>query len=225
MAKWTLNEKAIKEQIEKAKEQTRRADEIEPRATAAYYEQGSRRIIVELSNGADFRFPPSSVQELISASPDELAQVEISPSGRTLRWRTLDADLSLPGLMAGIFGTKSWMAHLGQIGGQATSEAKAEAARVNGMKGGRPKKVVDMPGRATSHGGAWEAKPATTSPSRKLTKSPRSLGATTLRQDAKTHSRTMVKAQAAGAFTEKKHGVSRHRDKSVARVSDKRRKK
>jgi hypothetical protein len=32
------------------------------------------------------------------------------------------------------------MAHLGQRGGRARSQAKAEAARRNGAKGGRPKK-------------------------------------------------------------------------------------
>ena len=31
---------------------------------------------------------------------------------------------------------------LGRKGGQATSEAKSEAARANGAKGGRPKKLV-----------------------------------------------------------------------------------
>jgi hypothetical protein len=144
MAKWKLSSKAIKEQIAKAKERTSAQDAVEPRATKAYYDQGSYRIVVELSNGSDFRFSPSSVQELIAAAPDELAQVEISPSGRTLRWKKLDADLSLPGLMMGVFGTKLWMAHLGRMGGQATSEAKAAAARLNGMRGGRPEKGIDV---------------------------------------------------------------------------------
>ena len=218
MAKWKLYEKVIKEQIAKAKEQTRLADEVEPRATAAYYEQGSHRIVVELSNGADFRFSPSSVQELVGASPDELAQVEVSPSGRTLRWQRLDADLSLPGLMAGIFGTKSWMAHLGRIGGQATSEAKAEAARLNGMKGGRPKKTVEtvhVPGRKTSHSGAWKAKSVHTSPvrrlsdapSRKAAKSPRTLVKASALGNFKTHSRTSRTLKDSG------HAVTRRSDK------------
>ncbi len=227
--KWKLTEKAIREQIEKAKEQTRLADEIEPRATAVYYEQGSHRIVVELSNGADFRFSPASVPELIAASSDELAQVEVSPSGRTLRWQRLDADLSLPGLMAGVFGAKTWMAHLGRMGGQATSQAKAEAARLNGMKGGRPKKAVAVPATAlkTSHAGAWQAKAAHTSPTRKVAtkaaKTPRTLSGAALSQNAKTHARTDAKA--ARVLRDSKLGASRLSDKSVTRVSDKRRKK
>lgn len=138
MVKKKLTEKALKEQIAKAKERTRLADAAEPTAKAVNYDPKTSRITVELSNGSDFRFSPSSVQELLAASPDEIAQVEISPSGRTLRWKGLDADLSLPGLMMGIFGTKMWMAQLGQMGGQTTSRAKATAARLNGMKGGRP---------------------------------------------------------------------------------------
>lgn len=45
-----------------------------------------------------------------------------------------------PGLMAGIFGTKSWMA---RRAGQATSAAKAAAARENGAEGGRPRKSAN----------------------------------------------------------------------------------
>jgi len=41
--------------------------------------------------------------------------------------------------MAGIFGTKTYMA---RRAGQATSPAKVAAARANGAKGGRPRKVA-----------------------------------------------------------------------------------
>ena len=40
----------------------------------------------------------------------------------------------MPGLVKGIYGTKAWMAHLGQKGGQVKSEAKSEAAKMNGKK-------------------------------------------------------------------------------------------
>jgi hypothetical protein len=40
-----------------------------------------------------------------------------------------------------VFGTKTWMASImGARGGKVSSPAKAEAARANGAKGGRPKK-------------------------------------------------------------------------------------
>ena len=69
-----------------------------------------------------------------------LAQVEILGTGYGLHWDALDADLSIPGLLAGLFGTKAFMA---RHAGRATSPAKAAAARANGAKGGRPRKTAD----------------------------------------------------------------------------------
>lgn len=69
---------------------------------------------------------------------EELAAVEIVGQGYALHWEALDVDLSLPGLMAGVFGTKTWMA---RRAGRATSAAKAAASRANGAKGGRPRKA------------------------------------------------------------------------------------
>ena len=76
-------------------------------------------------------------QGLETASDDELEAVEILGAGYGLHWEALDVDLSVPGLMAGLFGTKAYMA---RRAGQATSAAKAAAARENGRKGGRPRK-------------------------------------------------------------------------------------
>ncbi|MCK7499535.1 MAG: hypothetical protein MZW92_60910 [Comamonadaceae bacterium] len=54
----------------------------------------------------------------------------------------LDADLYIPGLLEGFLGSKRWMAaEIGKIGGTASTEAKAAAARQNGKLGGRPKKA------------------------------------------------------------------------------------
>jgi hypothetical protein len=49
----------------------------------------------------------------------------------------LDIDLSIPGLLAGLFGTTAYIA---RRAGRTKSPAKASAARVNGAKGGRPRK-------------------------------------------------------------------------------------
>jgi DNA invertase Pin-like site-specific DNA recombinase len=54
-----------------------------------------------------------------------------------LHWEELDTDLSVAGLLAGLFGTR---AHLARQAGSATSPAKAAAARANGAKGGRPRR-------------------------------------------------------------------------------------
>ena len=92
-------------------------------------------MIVELTNGCTFAFPPKLAQGLEAATEEQLSQVEILGTGTGLHWEALDADLSIPGLLAGLFGTKAYMA---QQAGRATSPAKAAAARANGTKGGRP---------------------------------------------------------------------------------------
>jgi hypothetical protein len=49
---------------------------------------------------------------LAGASPKDLAEVEVTPSGDGLHWEKLDADFSVPALLAGVFGTEAWMAHI-----------------------------------------------------------------------------------------------------------------
>jgi len=123
--------------IDAALARGRAARAHEPRAAAARYDRASGRVIVDLENGCTFAFPPRLAQGLETASDDQLAAIEILGKGYGLHWDELDVDLSLPGLMAGIFGTKVWMA---RRAGQSTSVAKSAAARANGAKGGRPRK-------------------------------------------------------------------------------------
>lgn len=123
-------------QIDTALERGATVRSSEPRAASARYDRPTGRVIVELTNGATFAFPAALVRELEAASPDQLAQVEILGVGHGLHWEALDVDLTVPGLLAGIFGTRS---HLARQAGQATSLAKAAAARRNGAKGGRPR--------------------------------------------------------------------------------------
>ncbi len=126
-------------QLPAARERGRIAAETEPRARSARYQKSTGRVVVELSNGCLFAFPARLGQGLTGASAADLAAVEVLPGGAGLHWEALDVDLSVAGLVAGIFGSKRWMAELGRAGGSATSASKAAAARANGRKGGRPK--------------------------------------------------------------------------------------
>ena len=110
-------------------------------ATSAHYDRRKSRIIIELSTGVQLAFPTELVEGLSGASPESLAEIEISPAGLGLHWPRLDADIYVPALLQGMFGTKNWMArHLGAKGGQARTEAKTSASRENGRRGGRPRK-------------------------------------------------------------------------------------
>ena len=114
----------------------------EPRAKSAKFSRARRQVVVELTNGCTFMFPVDMAQGLSGASDSELSAVEVLGSGFGLHWEKLDADLSIPALVVGLFGSKSWMQELARRGGAATSANKAAAARANGAKGGRPKKTA-----------------------------------------------------------------------------------
>lgn len=130
-------------QLKAAEARGRKMLETEPRASAAHYDRATGRVVVDLVNGCTYAFPAQLVQDLHGATPDDLAGIEVDGLGFNLHWPALDADLYVPALVSGIFGTRAWMAReLARVAGRATSPAKAAAARSNGAKGGRPRKAA-----------------------------------------------------------------------------------
>jgi len=69
----------------------------------------------------------------------QLTDIEILPGGDGLHWEALDFTISVPGLVASLFGPAMWMSELGRRGGARSTAAKAAAARRNGLRGGRPR--------------------------------------------------------------------------------------
>ncbi|MGI9107126.1 MAG: DUF2442 domain-containing protein [Pyrinomonadaceae bacterium] len=133
-----INDEELERQYDEAVQRGNERLQREPRALSARYDKRGKRMVVELTNGCVFMFPPDLAQGLRDAAPEDLAQVEVMPYGLALRWPLLNADLTIAGLLTGIFGTKAWMSELGRKGGSRTSEAKATASRENGRQGGRP---------------------------------------------------------------------------------------
>lgn len=127
------------EEIDAALERGRIADLTEPRAASARYDRKTGRVVVDLKNGSTFIFPARLAQGLEHATDDELEEITIVGDGFALHWENLNEGFTVPGLLAGIFGTRKYMARLA---GRATSPAKAAAARANGAKGGRPRKAA-----------------------------------------------------------------------------------
>jgi hypothetical protein len=113
-----------------------------PQAVAAYYDRKNGRVVVRLSSNLDISFSPNDAQGLEKATPSQLDEIEISPSGLGIHFPKLDADLYLPAILQGFLGSPKWMAsRLGQVGGKSRSAAKRKASRANGKLGGRPRKA------------------------------------------------------------------------------------
>ena len=146
------------EELERIRQETQERDKTRPRAKAARFDERDKRLIVELRNGVILMIPVHLLQGLADAPASQVAQVGITASGNALHWEALDVQLGVEALASGVFGTRAWMEHLsergqlageqlttaemGRKGGSATSPAKTAAARENGKKGGRPRKVA-----------------------------------------------------------------------------------
>ncbi len=81
-----------------------------PHAIAARYDASTDRVIIDLSSGFALTIPRDRVQGIETATAEDLSDVEISPSGFGVRFPKVDADLWVPAMLQGIFGTKQWEA-------------------------------------------------------------------------------------------------------------------
>ena len=99
-------------------------------AVSARYDRRGRRVMISLNNGAVVGFPLASLPGLEHATPDELRHIVVEGAGYGLRVACLDADISVPQLLAD------------QLGSTLMKRAvvRASASRANGMLGGRPRK-------------------------------------------------------------------------------------
>ncbi len=74
---------------------------VEPAALRAGAE--GRTICVELHDERIVGFPADRFRILAAASDEQLARVKIEVNGYALRWKELDEDITVPGIVAGRF--------------------------------------------------------------------------------------------------------------------------
>jgi hypothetical protein len=130
-------------QLRGAEARGRKMLETEPRAASAHYDKVTGRVTIDLVNGCTYAFPARLVEDLHGASDESLVGVRVDGVGFNLHWPALDVDLYVPALVSGIFGSRKWMAsELARIAGRSRSPSKAAAARSNGAKGDRPRKIA-----------------------------------------------------------------------------------
>jgi hypothetical protein len=113
-----------------------------PIAHAVRYDARRRLIVITLDGGCEFAFPTDLAEGLADMPRSKLAKIQISPNGLGLHWPLLDADLYIPSLIEGAFGSRRWMEQIGKLGGSSRSSIKTQASRENGRRGGRPREKV-----------------------------------------------------------------------------------
>jgi hypothetical protein len=109
-------------------------------AAGVRYDARTARLQIELTSGVGVSIPVSKIEGLAGTSASVIRSVRIDGGGYGLYWPSLDLDLAVPDLVAGCFGSRTWMSALARQGGRVSSPAKRRAARANGKKGGRPRK-------------------------------------------------------------------------------------
>jgi hypothetical protein len=133
----------LRNEVEAANQRARELQESTPTAISARYDRKNRSIEIQLSSNLKVSFSPQDAEGLEAATPSQLQEIEISPSGYGIHFPKLDADLYLPAILQGFLGSRKWMAsRLGQAGGKSRSVAKRAASRANGKLGGRPRKDI-----------------------------------------------------------------------------------
>jgi hypothetical protein len=137
MERGVLTDEEVRRQLDAAEKRARSARRTGPRASAVRYDAGAGEVVVSFDNGTRVGFPPAMIPGLEGATPARLAEVELHADGEAIAWEALDAGVDVRGLLLRAFEVGSWAA---AYLGSSTSPAKAEAARRNGRRGGRPRK-------------------------------------------------------------------------------------
>lgn len=107
-----------------------------PRAIFARFDRRSQRVTVRLDTGLEFSFDPRQAKGLAEAAPDDFVGVRVEGVGSTLHFPRLDADYTVSRLLEVFLGPMDWTRR----------EARAQASRENGKRGGRPRsEVVAVP--------------------------------------------------------------------------------
>jgi len=123
--------------FEAALERGRRETERDGARTVRY-DIGTDAIAITVNNGVAVTIPRALMPGLERATPEQLKNVELSPSRTGIRFRELDEDYTISALLRRVLGLNEQQRAAGSV----TSEAKRTAAAANGAQGGRPRKTA-----------------------------------------------------------------------------------
>lgn len=98
--------------IDAAIRQARAFSKYDQRVVRAVYSPRSDRFSLRTSRGVTHFIPRKLLQGLAGATPAQVARIELLGRGTGLYWPALDVAHSVSGLLAGVYGSASWMKHL-----------------------------------------------------------------------------------------------------------------
>jgi hypothetical protein len=106
----------------------------------ARYDRRSDAVVLTFKGGGSMMIPRQVIPGLEHQPASALASITLSPAGDALLRPSIDADVYVPGLVERAFAHRLFASASGRRGGRRRSKAKTAAARLNGAKGGRPRK-------------------------------------------------------------------------------------
>ena len=125
--------------------------ETEIRAQAVRYVSERDAVEIVTNRNAGFLIPRQWIGALQDVPTEELSKLEVWPDGSAIELEDRDVHISVHGLLTAILPamlpSRTVAAIFASRGGQATSRAKRLSSRVNGRKGGRPRKRTTADGR------------------------------------------------------------------------------
>jgi hypothetical protein len=127
-------------EIDAAIERGRQHDERATKIVRAEYDRDRDQIWAALSTGASITVPRRNLPRFDAYQPADLGAVQIEPPGYGLWFDTPDIGVRLEALLRAAGGEGLIRSIAAQAMGSSKSEKKAEAARKNGIEGGRPPK-------------------------------------------------------------------------------------
>jgi hypothetical protein len=132
------------EQLDALREESARVLETQPRIIKADLDGETLRFALQggsVPHGVTLSVPASSLSDLRGATPGQLAAMKVTATGNAVHWPELDVQMSTIALLELLTGLQT-LKSAQRRGGTARTRAKSAAARANGAKGGRPRKVA-----------------------------------------------------------------------------------
>ena len=123
------------------------------RASSVYVRsaRGTPRVVVVLDNGSQVSMPVERIdsfrrrtrpRQALKGQTPELFFVRVEDDGFTVAWPDLDVDFDVVEMLPVYLGFGQTSHAVARRAGATSSPAKAAASRLNGAKGGRPRKAA-----------------------------------------------------------------------------------